>query len=97
MCIRDRYIEIVLEQSNRRKLLAASSRIDQLAYSLGKPISEVMDEAEQSIFSASDDAIGEGLIPASKVVGPSIDLIEKIENLGTGLSGLPTGFRDLAS
>ena len=93
----EQYIEIVLEQSNRRKLLAASSRIDQLAYSLGKPISEVMDEAEQSIFSASDDAIGEGLIPASKVVGPSVDLIEKIENLGTGLSGLPTGFKDLDS
>jgi len=93
----EKYINIVLEQSNRRKLLNASSRIDQLAYSLDKPISEVMDEAEQSIFSASDDAIGEGLIPASKVVGPSVDLIEKIENLGTGLSGLSTGFRDLDS
>jgi len=91
----EKYINIVLEQSNRRKLLNASSRIDQLAYSLDKPIYQVMDEAEQSIFAASDDAIGEGLIPVSKVVGPSIDLIEKIENLGTGLSGLSTGFRDL--
>ena len=91
----EKYIDIVLEQSNRRKLLSASSRIDQLAYSLDKPISEVMDEAEQSIFSASDQAIGEGLIPVSEVVGPSVDLIEEIESLGTGMSGLATGFRDL--
>ena len=41
----EKYIDIVLEQSNRRKLLGASSRIDQLAYSLDKPISEVIDEA----------------------------------------------------
>ena len=91
----EKYIDIVLEQSNRRKLLSASSRIDKLAYSLDKPISEVIDEAEQSIFSASDEAIGQGLIPVSEVVGPSVDLIEEIESLGTGMSGLATGFRDL--
>ena len=55
----------------------------------------MIDEAEQSIFSASDEAIGQGLIPVSEVVGPSVDLIEEIESLGTGMSGLATGFRDL--
>ena len=58
----ERYIEIVLEHSNRRKLLKASGRIELLAYALDKEISSVMDEAEQSIFNASDDAIGDGLI-----------------------------------
>ena len=46
----ERYIEIVLEHSNRRKLLKASGRIELLAYALDKDISNVMDEAEQSIF-----------------------------------------------
>ena len=57
----ERYIEIVLEHSNRRKLLKASED-RALAYALDKDISNVMDEAEQSIFTASDDAIGEDLL-----------------------------------
>ncbi len=93
----ERYIEIVQEQSNRRKLLKASSRIELLAYATDKDIHNVMDEAEQSIFSASDDAIGEGLIGVSDVLDGAIERIEEIENQGTGLSGLPTHFADLDS
>ena len=93
----ERYIEIVQEQSNRRKLLKASSRIERLAYATDKDIHNVMDEAEQSIFSASDDAIGEGLIGVSDVLDGAIERIEEIENQGTGLSGLATHFADLDS
>ena len=91
----ERYIEIVLEHSNRRKLLKASGRIELLAYALDKEISSVMDEAEQSIFNASDDAIGDGLIGVSDFLNEAIEQIEEIENQGTGLSGLPTHFVDL--
>ena len=93
----ERYIEIVQEQSNRRKLLKASSRTELLAYATDKDIHNVMDEAEQSIFSASDDAIGEGLIGVSDVLDGAIERIEEIENQGTGLSGLATHFADLDS
>lgn len=54
-----------------------------------------MDEAEQSIFNASDDAIGDGLIGVSDFLNEAIEQIEEIENQGTGLSGLPTHFIDL--
>ena len=91
----ERYIEIVLEHSNRRKLLKASGRIELLAYALDKEISSVMDEAEQSIFNASDDAIGDGLVGVSDFLNEAIEQIEEIENQGTGLSGLPTNFIDL--
>ena len=91
----ERYIEIVLEHSNRRKLLKASGRIELLAYTLDKDISSVMDEAEQSIFNASDDAIGDGLIGVADFLNEAIEQIEEIENQGTGLSGLPTHFVDL--
>ena len=91
----ERYIEIVLEHSNRRKLLKASGRIELLAYTLDKDISSVVDEAEQSIFNASDDAIGDGLIGVSDFLNEAIEQIEEIENKGTGLSGLATHFVDL--
>ena len=57
-----------------------SSRIELLAYATDKDIHNVMDEAEQSIFSASDDAIGEGLIGVSDVLDGAIERIEEIEN-----------------
>ena len=91
----ERYIEIVLEHSNRSKLLKASGRIELLAYALDKDISSVMDESEQSIFNASDDAIGDGLIGVSDFLNEAIEQIEEIENQGTGLSGLATHFVDL--
>ena len=56
----ERYIEIVLEHSHRRKLLKASGRIELLAMAMDKEIHSVLDEAEQTIFTASDDAIGDG-------------------------------------
>ena len=78
-------------------MLKASGRIELLAYATDKEIANVIDEAEQSIFSASDDAIGEGLIGVSDVLDGAIERIEEIENQGTGLSGLPTHFSDLDS
>ena len=89
----ERYIEIVLEHSHRRKLLKASGRIELLA--MAKEIHSVLDEAEQTIFTASDDAIGDGLVGVNDVLESAIERIEEIENRGTGLSGLPTYFSDL--
>tara|TARA_B110000014_G_scaffold258542_1_gene244813 strand:- start:1287 stop:2648 length:1362 start_codon:yes stop_codon:yes gene_type:complete len=91
----ERYIEIVLEHSHRRKLLKASGRIELLAMTMDKEIHSVLDEAEQTIFTASDDAIGDGLVGVNDVLEKAIERIEEIENRGTGLSGLPTYFTDL--
>ena len=91
----ERYIEIVLEHPHRRKLLKASGRIELLAMAMDKEIHSVLDEAEQAIFTASDDAIGDGLVGLTDVLDSAIDRIEEIENRGTGLSGLPTYFADL--
>ena len=91
----ERYIEIVLEHSHRRKLLKASGRIELLAMAMDKEIHSVLDEAEQAIFTASDDAIGDGLVGLTDVLDSAIDRIEEIENKGTGLSGLATYFADL--
>ena len=55
----------------------------------------MLDEAEQTIFTASDDAIGDGLVGVNDVLESAIERIEEIENRGTGLSGLPTYFSDL--
>ena len=90
----ERYIEIVLEHSHR-KLLKASGRIELLAMAMDKEIHSVLDEAEQTIFAASDDAIGDGLVGVNDVLESAIERIEEIENRGTGLSGLPTYFSDL--
>ena len=62
---------------------------------MDKEIHSVLDEAEQTIFTASDDAIGDGLVGVTDVLEGAIERIEEIENRGTGLSGLPTYFTDL--
>ena len=62
---------------------------------MDKEIHSVLDEAEQTIFTASDDAIGDGLVGVNDVLDGAIERIEEIENRGTGLSGLPTYFSDL--
>ena len=57
-----------MEHSHRRKLLKASGRIELLAMAMDKEIHSVLDEAEQTIFTASDDAIGDGLVGVTDVL-----------------------------
>ncbi len=92
------YIDLVLEKSTLRKLIAVSQGITKEAYAQQNPLPEVLDHAEKAIFDlVMNRADGGTLVPVRQVLVNTFQEIERLAKLHGELSGVPTGFYDLDS
>ncbi|MFQ5947822.1 MAG: replicative DNA helicase [Acidimicrobiia bacterium] len=89
------YAGIVEENSARRRLLQVGGSIGDLAFETDRPISEVLDRAEQDVFAVAERRVGEGLMPVGPMLKGTLEQIEELGTKGTEVTGLPTGFADL--
>ncbi|HIE37888.1 MAG TPA: replicative DNA helicase [Anaerolineales bacterium] len=89
------YGHIVEEAAIRRRLIGAAGDIAQLAYREQQDISEVMDRAEQALFSISQRRITRDLAPIQDVIRQYYDRIEYLYDHRDEPLGVPTGFVDL--
>ena len=88
----DRYAAIVAEHSQRRRLIAVSQRVTDLAMNLDTTTEVVVDQAERMMLEVNDDSVEEGLQPVKDLMR---SVFEGIELQGDRLPGLPTGLTDL--
>ena len=90
------YIEIVLEKSTLRRLIAASQQIQQQCYSQSDPLQDVLQNAERLIFDIVMKRSGaDSLTPINKVLMSTFDQIEELSRLKGRLGGVPTGLYEL--
>jgi replicative DNA helicase len=89
------YADIVEEHALRRRLLRTGGDISSLATTMDDPIGQVLDRAEQAVFAVSERRIGEGLAPIDPLLGPAIERAEELNRLGSEVTGISTGYRDL--
>ena len=90
------YIDIVLEKSVLRKLIAASREIARECYSQQSPLQETLSHAEKAIFDiVMNRSSGDTLVPLKDVLLKTYEQIEELAKLHGELSGVPTGFIDL--
>lgn len=94
-----RYAEIVRERAILRRLAAAADQICASAFNTqGKPVSEIVDEAERSVLGVAEDRerggkTGENM---DRLVVLAIDRLNELhENGPQDVVGTPTGFFDL--
>lgn len=88
------YAKIVREKSILRDLIQASSRIGTLCYE-GSDADEVLEQAQQDIFQISQSRIKQDFYPLNRVIGATIQSIEKRYNRKELVTGVPTGFTDI--
>ena len=89
----ENHIRIVRDLAIRRELLSASDKITQsVATSDKEDVTDLVDYAEQTIFTVGDRLVGGQLISAKELVEQNIDRILSPD--GTN-KGLVTGFMDL--
>jgi len=92
-----RYAEIVRERSILRRLVSVSDEIATSAFNpQGKPVSSVLDEAEQKIFNIGEEGarMRQGFQSMENLV---IDLLDRVEEMSlhpSDITGVPTGFHD---
>jgi len=91
------HARIVLEKSLMRNLITAASAVAARAFSPTEDAFDLLDEAEQSIFQISEKRLKKSFVSMHKAVHDTIEMLEAIHGKHSGVTGVPTGFRDLDS
>jgi replicative DNA helicase len=89
------YGKLVEAASLRRRLISAAGTIARLAYDEAENVDVVLDRAEQTLFSISEQRATRDLMPIREVAGSYLERIEQLRTRGDDYIGVPTGFVDL--
>lgn len=90
------YSDIVRERSVLRQMIAAASDIADSAFNAqGRTIVELLDAAEQKVFSISEQgARGSGPVNIKGFLAKTMDRIDTLFHAGTSITGVPSGYHD---
>lgn len=88
------HVRIVLEKYILRSLINISANVIDSSYKESADVFELLDKAEQSFFEVTNGTIKKGFDTANILVKEAIDKIKSLKDKG-GLSGIPSGFRDI--
>lgn len=89
------HAKIVLEKALLRELIMTSNKIIQSCYNPEGPVSEIVDQAEQSIFKVAEMPNRKTFVRVSELIPNTLHNIEEIAKTKTSIIGVPTGFDDL--
>ncbi|MGB2768930.1 MAG: replicative DNA helicase [Candidatus Zixiibacteriota bacterium] len=91
------HCNIILEKSTLRRLINTSTRIVSQCYDATQEVDDLLDRAEQEIFSISERRIKEGFIPIAELLPHTFEGIEEYQKKGGMITGIATGFVELDS
>jgi replicative DNA helicase len=89
------HAKIVLEKALMRNLIASASSVAARAFNPTEDAFDLLDEAEQAIFQISEKRLKKSFVSMHKAVHDTIEMLESIHGKHSGVTGVPTGFRDL--
>jgi len=90
------HARIVRDKALLRRLIEASNQIVRDVHEpAGRSVEEILDEAEQRVFSVAQSHERQGFVWIKEILWPTFEHIEKLQESGSGVTGVPTGFRDL--
>lgn len=91
----EHYAVIIKEDATKRNLIEIGKEVTQLALDQDREIKDILNRAESSIFSISQEHMVRGFIPVKDALAESFDRIDELHKKGAGLRGIKTGFSDL--
>ena len=86
--------KLITDKFLRRQLIRSGNEVIKLSFDQNMPMEELLDKAEQKIFSISQEKPSQGLIPTSEILTTTFNEIES-RSLGTSVAGIPVNFYDL--
>lgn len=90
-----KYASIVRETYIKRQLISAGAEMGEMGFDESKPLVEILDRAEQTIYSLSQTHIKKTFVAIKDALAESFDRLDNLHNSPDGLRGVPTGFSDL--
>jgi len=89
------YGRIIKALAAKRELISAAARITEKAFDANLKSDQLLDLAEQEIFSLSQKHLKSVPSSLKEVLTASFDRLDELQKMGTGLRGVPTGFKGL--
>lgn len=89
------YARIIKNQATRRALAGAGREIMELASQETGDVAELMDEAERKVFQIAQKRRAGDLRSMQDLMGEALDLLDKMKQSSSGITGTATGFVDL--
>jgi replicative DNA helicase len=89
------YAKIVQKKATLRRLLKASSEINELSYKETEDVDSVLDKAEQKLFKISQKYLKQNFVSIKNVLTGAFDRIDELHKDKGKLRGLRTGFTGL--
>ena len=91
----DYHTRIVLDKALLRQLINASNRIIEKCYTADAPVDDIVDSAEQEIFSIAERPHQKTFVGIKNILPTTIKHIEEISSSKKGFIGVPSGFSSL--
>ena len=89
------HARIVEEKALLRNLISTATHIAGMGYEATEEVEQILDEAEKMMLSVASRKVGAGFLPIKDIVSKAMEKIELLYQSKGGLTGLPTGFKDL--
>lgn len=89
------YAKIIKNQATRRALAGAGREIMELASQETGDVAELMDEAERKVFQIAQKRRAGDLRSMQDLMSEALDLLDKMKQSSSGITGTATGFIDL--
>ena len=91
----EHYAKIVLEKAMLRELIRISHDLTKNAYDDRQDVDDIMDAAEQAIFSITQGRLRGGFEQLDPILQETFENLDKIHSSGGTVTGVPTGLLDL--
>ena len=91
------YASIVLQKHILRRLITISNHLATECYAGEREASDILDEAEKSVFEISQQGMFKGFRPIGNIIKDKFHNIEELYQSGKHVSGLPSPFEELDS
>jgi len=89
------YCKIVQDKALLRKLISVANEVQEDSYTAGDEAVNIVDSAEQKIFSISENRNKKNFSHIGPVMHDTWEKIENFHNMEGGITGIPTGFSQL--
>lgn len=91
----DYYAQIVEEKSMLRRLIRTATQIVSNGYACEDDVAMLLNDAEKRIMEISQRRSGSGFVSIRDVLMEVFDRVEYLSQQRGGITGIPSGFRDL--
>jgi replicative DNA helicase len=89
------YARIVVENATLRRLIDAAQQIRDLAFALPEDVTQAVDQAEDLIYQVTNRRVSEDITALKDLLTENMELVEKLYERGSAITGVATGFTDL--